>query len=361
MKDEKMTQKDENVRHLALYRKYRPQEFKEVLGQDLAIQVLETAIEQDKIYHAYIFAGDRGTGKTTVARIFAKNIGCSQDDIFELDAASNNKVEDIRLIIDATQASTFGSRYKVYILDEAHMLSRSAFNALLKTLEEPPSHVIFILATTDKYKIPDTIISRCQEINFASPDIKSLEKLITSVSKKEGIEVDSVAKKKIAEEGRGSFRDTLSVLEKILNTLNKKEISLEDVKEIFGTVEDDEIFNVLEAITEKNVYKLLTSLNNLKLETSQIVDRVYVEIVKMFELALFMRYLTLEEAKEIFMGQEGEKLIRKTKALAEKHPKVISSGNLYSLLEIEKELNQNSNLKKSILKTGLIRILENVE
>ena len=114
MKDEKTTQKDENVRHLALYRKYRPQEFKEVFGQDLAIQVLETAIQQDKIYHAYIFSGDRGTGKTTVARIFAKNIGCSQDDIFELDAASNNKVEDIRLIIDATQASTFGSRYNQF-------------------------------------------------------------------------------------------------------------------------------------------------------------------------------------------------------------------------------------------------------
>lgn len=361
MKDEKTTQKDEDVRHLALYRKYRPQEFKEVLGQDLAIQVLETAINQDKIYHAYIFAGDRGTGKTTVARIFAKNIGCSQDDIFELDAASNNKVEDIRLIIDATQASTFGSRYKVYILDEAHMLSKSAFNALLKTLEEPPSHVIFILATTDKHKIPDTIISRCQEIDFASPDIKNLEKLITSVSKKEGIEIASDAKKKIAEEGRGSFRDTLSVLEKILNTLNKKEISIEDVKEMFGTVGDDEVFNILEAIAEKNVHRLLTSLNNLKLETSQIVDRVYVEIVKMFETALFMRYLDIEEAKEIFGAQVGEKLLKKTKTLAEKHPKVVSSSNLYSLLEIEKELNQNSNLKKSILKTGLVRILESVE
>lgn len=357
MKDEKTTQKDEEVRHLALYRKYRPQEFKDVLGQDLAVQVLKSAIEQDKIYHAYIFYGDRGTGKTTVARIFAKEIGCSPDDIFELDAASNNSVDDIRLIIDAAQASTFGSKYKVYILDEAHMLSKPAFNALLKTLEEPPAHVIFILATTDKYKIPDTIISRCQEIDFVSPDIKILEKLITSISKKEEIEIESEAKKKIAEEGRGSFRDTLGVLEKVLNTLNKKEITLKEVQEMIGIVEDDEIYKIIEAIGEQDTYKLLTSLNNLKLETNQIVDRLYVEIVKMFELALFMRYLDMDQAKEIFGTQAGEKMIKKMKALSDRFPTIISSKNLYKLLEIEKEMIQNSNLKKSILKTGLLRVL----
>ncbi len=356
MKDEKI--KEEDVKHIALYRKYRPQKFKELFGQELALKTLENAIEQDKIYHAYIFSGDRGTGKTTAARIFAREIGCSQDDIYELDAASNNSVEDIRLIIDAAQSSTFGSRYKVYILDEAHMLSKSAFNALLKTLEEPPSHVIFILATTDKHKLPDTIISRCQEINFASPDIKVLDKFLISISKKEELDIETDARKKIAEEGKGSFRDTLNILEKVLNTLNKKEITLKDLEEIMGINVEDEIFNILYAIGEKDIYKILSILQNIKLDTGQIIDRIYIDIVKMFELSLYMRYISVDEAKEIFKGEIGEKQIKKAKDIVEKHTKIICSNNLYKLLEMEKNLNINPNLKKSVLITSLIRIIE---
>ncbi len=237
------------------------------------------------------------------------------------------------------------------------MLSKAAFNALLKTLEEPPSHVIFILATTDKHQIPNTIISRCQEIDFISPDVKTLVKLINSVSKKEEIKIEEEAKKKIAEEGRGSFRDTLGVLEKILNTLNKKEISLKEVLSLIGTVEDDEIYKILESLGEQNTFKLLSSLNNLKLETGQIVDRLYLEIIKMFEMALYMRYLKLEEAKQIFGMSAGEKVLKKMKELSDKFPETISSKNLFKLLELEKEMLQNSNLKKSILNTGLLNIL----
>lgn len=359
MKDDKKTNENSSeTRHLALYRKYRPQNFKDVLGQELALQTLENAIKEDKIYHAYIFSGDRGTGKTTVARIFAREIGCSQDDIFELDAASNNGVDDIRLMIDAAQSSTFGSRYKVYILDEAHMLSTAASNALLKTLEEPPAHVIFILATTDKHKLPNTIISRCQEINFASPDVKMLEKLVSSVAKKEEIELDSPSKKRIAEEGRGSFRDTLSIFEKVLNTLNKKEIAIAEVESALGIVSEDEIINIISAIGEKDFAKLFTRLDSLSLETGQLVERVYLDIVRMFELALYMRFVDIETAKEIFVNEKGEKILKKAKELADKYPKTISSQNLSSLLDIEKSLILNSNLKKTVLVAGLIKMME---
>ncbi len=355
MKTDKTTQ---NTPHLALYRKYRPSDFKDVVGQELALETLKNAIKTGKIYHAYIFSGDRGTGKTTAARIFAKEIGCSPDDIFELDAASNNSVDDIRLIIDATQTSTFGSRYKVYILDEAHMLSKAAFNALLKTLEEPPAHVIFILATTDRHKIPSTIISRCQEINFASPSVDTIEKLITTISKKEEIEIDEKAKNKIALEGHGSFRDTLGVLEKVFNTSNKKEITLKDVEDILGTISEDEVLTIVEGLGEKDISKLLAAVNNLKLETAALVDRAYLDIVRIFELALYMRFIDTAKANEIFGKQTGEKLLVKAKELSDKYPKIISSNNLYKLLEIERNLNLNTNLKKTVLVTGLIRIIE---
>ena len=356
MKTNKMTL---NTNNLALYRKYRPQEFNDVIGQDLATEMLKNAIKNNKIYHAYIFSGDRGTGKTTVARIFAKEIGCAPQDIFELDAASNNSVDDMRLIIDATKTSTFGSKYKIYILDEAHMLSKSAFNALLKTLEEPPSHVIFILATTDKHKIPNTILSRCQEINFISPRIEIIENLLTKVSEKENIKIQKEAKNKIAEEAKGSFRDALGILEKVINlNNNKKDITLKDLENSLGIISQNELMNTLEAIGEKNILKLFTSINNLKLETGELVFRAYIDIVKLFELSLYMRFVSIEESFKIFNKEIGEKIILKSKELAEKYPKVISSNNLYKLLEMEKYLNENNNLKKTILITGLLRIIE---
>ena len=153
----------------ALYRKYRPQTFKEVLGQDHIVKVLQSSIELDKIAHAYIFSGSRGTGKTSVARIFAKELGTSANDITEIDAASNTGVDDIRALNESVNTIPFESKYKIYILDEAHMLSKSAWNALLKTLEEPPKHVIFILATTEFEKIPETVVSRCQTFSFRKP------------------------------------------------------------------------------------------------------------------------------------------------------------------------------------------------
>lgn len=359
MKNNKSNSNIEETKHLALYRKYRPDNFKDVIGQELALETLENSIKQNKIYHAYIFSGDRGTGKTTVARIFAKEIGSTKDDIFELDAASNNSVDDIRLLTEAAQSSTFGSKYKVYILDEVHMLSKAAFNALLKTLEEPPAHVIFILATTDKHKLPSTIISRCQQINFTSPDVKTLEKLIEKVSKKENKEIEKEASKIIAREGKGSFRDTLGILEKVFSTVEVDEIKKEDVERIFGILNEEEVYQILEAICKKDTAQLLSHLENLKLETTQLVDNAYLQIVKMFEQTLFLRLMKEDEAKKFFDNKIGEALIIKLKSLADKYPTVVSSSNLYKLLQLEKDLNTNSiQIKKSVLVIGLILISE---
>lgn len=216
--------------HTALYRKYRPADFNEVTGQSHIVDILREEVKKDKPNHAFLFAGGRGTGKTTIARIFAKNIGTAPEDIYEIDAASNTSVDDIRTLNDAIYTLPLSSKFKVYILDEVHMLSKSAFNAFLKTLEEPPKHVIFILATTELHKIPDTIISRCQVFQFKKPDLDTLAGIVTKVVQEEGYRFDtdsagSEGEDKnpartlayyIAQSGRGSFRDLLTHIQKVL-------------------------------------------------------------------------------------------------------------------------------------------------
>lgn len=359
MKNTKDNTKDEEI-HLALYRKYRPQAFEYVLGQEIALKTLENAIKQNKLYHAYIFSGDRGTGKTTVARIFAKEIGCSPDDIFELDAASNNGVDDVRLLIDAAQSSTFGSKYKVYILDEAHMMTKPAFNALLKTLEEPPAHVIFILATTDKHKLPATIISRCQEINFVSPNIEILENLIDKVSEKENRKIDKEAKSIIAEKAKGSFRDMLSILEKVFTIVDSENITKKNVENIFGIVNEEKILNIIKNICEKNIEEIIYCVEDLNLNTNTVIDNTYISIVKYFEKILFLRFIKIDQAEKIFNKKIGESDIKNMKDISEKYPLIISSTNLYKLLELEKDIISTNSLdiKKSVLTIGLIKLAE---
>ena len=169
--------------NIAFYRKYRPSSFKEVLGQKNIVEALKGAIDQGRIFHAYLFTGSRGTGKTSIARIFAKEIGTSDKDIYELDAASNTSVEDIREIIEGSRTLPFESEKKVYIIDEVHMLSKSAFNAFLKTLEEPPKHVVFIMATTETHKLPTTVVSRCQSFSFKKPSNEIIRKALERVAK----------------------------------------------------------------------------------------------------------------------------------------------------------------------------------
>jgi DNA polymerase-3 subunit gamma/tau len=237
----------------ALYRKYRPQNFKEVLGQDHIVKVLESSIENKHIAHAYIFAGSRGTGKTSVARIFAKEIGTTPNDITEIDAASNTGVDDIRALNESVNTLPFESKYKVYILDEAHMLSKSAWNALLKTIEEPPKHVIFIFATTEANKIPETIISRCQMFSFKKPTQLVLKEVIIAIAKKEKFTLEASSADLVALLGDGSFRDAQSILQKVMSASKDRKISPEEVELVTGAPRAEVVNDFIRAIDEKNL------------------------------------------------------------------------------------------------------------
>ncbi len=202
--------------HEVLYRKYRPQGFADVIGQDSVVKALSGAIKNKTIAHAYLFAGSRGIGKTSIARIFAREIGTTPNDIYEIDAASNRGIDDIRALRDAVGTLPFESEFKVYIIDEVHMLTKEAFNALLKTLEEPPKHVVFILATTEVYKLPETIVSRCQVFEFKRPTVDILKDTVMAIAEKEGFTIEPGGAELVALVGDGSFRDTHGVLERVI-------------------------------------------------------------------------------------------------------------------------------------------------
>ena len=241
--------------NIALYRKYRPQTFADVLDQEHIVTVLQGAVNDEKIAHAYLFAGSRGTGKTSIARILAREIGCTEKDLYEIDAASNRGIDDIRELRESVQTVPFESPYKVYIIDEVHMLTKEAFNALLKTLEEPPKHVVFVLATTEADRLPDTVRSRCQAFSFKKPTQHVLAQMVTRVAKKEGFELELAAAELIALLGDGSYRDTHGVLQKVLTSSSNKKIDVAQVEHVTDAPSGCLINDVLSALAGGDLSK----------------------------------------------------------------------------------------------------------
>ncbi len=268
----------------ALYRKWRPDNFEDVKGQDHIVTTLQNQIKADRIGHAYLFCGTRGTGKTSIAKIFAKAVNCEHPvngspcgecasckaiaagnsmNVIEIDAASNNGVDNIRQIREEVQYSPTQGRYKVYIIDEVHMLSIGAFNALLKTLEEPPSYVIFILATTEAHKIPVTILSRCQRYDFHRISIDTIADRLTKLMQAENINVEDKAIKYIAKAADGSLRDALSLLDQCIAFYLGRDIKYENVLDVLGAVDTQVYADMLSLIVASDTIQVMELIEKL--------------------------------------------------------------------------------------------------
>ena len=271
------------AQHLALYREFRPKTFDEVISQEQVVKTLKNQIETGNISHAYLFCGTRGTGKTSCAKIFARAVNCLHPkngspcfecevcknimangnlDIVEIDAASNNRVDEIRDLRDKVNYMPTVGKYKVYIIDEVHMLTDSAFNALLKTLEEPPSHIIFILATTEPQKLPATILSRCMRFDFKFVGENDLVKLLKKIFDKLGIAYDEKALHLIARAGKGAVRDTLSIAE-MCKTYANDNLTYKAVEECLGVTDENTLFNLANLIVEKDGGAIIDTVDNL--------------------------------------------------------------------------------------------------
>ena len=319
-----------------LYRKYRPASFEEVVGQDYIVKTLQNVIKTNKLSHAYLFCGPRGTGKTSIAKLFAKALNCTGEsrpcgecpnckaflegnypDIIELDAASNNKVDDIRAIIEGSSYRPMMGKYRVYILDEVHMLSPSASNALLKTLEEPPEHVIFILATTDQQKIIPTILSRCQRFNFAKIDDVAMKGRLATILEKENATYEEGVLDVICRLAGGFMRDALSILEEGIVYCDG-DIKTDELRQMFGVLDRSQKLDIIKNVRNGHMEEVIASAKNLyssgvniKLLTSDLID-IYKDVViyERSKSESLLTAITEEEAQDILGLYKGKELLQ---------------------------------------------------
>lgn len=292
----------------ALYRKYRPTNFDEVVGQTHIIQTLKNAIVQNRIAHAYLFCGPRGTGKTSIAKIFAKTLNCtnnqdapcgvcenckmaangSHPDIIEIDAASNNGVDEVRNLIDKVKYAPMQGKYKIYIIDEVHMMTSGAFNALLKTIEEPPAHVIFIFATTEPNKVLPTIISRCQRFDFNKVSMHDIKYRLSVVCKNEGIEIDENGLTLIAQLADGGMRDALSILDQCV-AYGSSHIDVNDIRKIYGVVTSEDIGKLFYSVYKKDVDSFVKDIQKYS-DMGMDIKRLTADFIHMLKDSLILDY-----------------------------------------------------------------------
>lgn len=322
----------------ALYRKYRPQNFSEVKDQEHIVTVLKGIINKDNIPHALLFSGTRGTGKTTLARIFAKEIGTSSIDLYEIDAASNRGIDDVRELKEAVHTVPYESKFKVYIIDEVHMLTKEAFNALLKTLEEPPAHVVFILATTEEEKLLDTILSRCMVFRFRSPSRAVLSEIVTEVAGKEGFKLSPESADLIAIAADGSFRDALGVTQKVIMALGEKLGEADEVAMIIGAPKRAIILALLKAFHTKNVELGLSVINQA---VNEHVDIKLLLRLLLEHVRAVMLLRNLSHNQDVILEAYNPDMQSELKAIAKESSTPLNSHLLLKLIATAEQTNRS--------------------
>lgn len=340
--------------NIALYRKYRPGKWDEVVGQDHVVRVIADSLSNGKVSHAYLLCGPRGTGKTTIARIIASELGTSLNDIYELDAASNRGIDDVRDIKESVHTLPFDSSFKIYILDEVHMFTKEAWNALLKTIEEPPAHVIFILATTEIEKVPETIVSRCQTHIFKKPNDEILKSVIESVSKKEGFVLEDGVSSVLAMIADGAFRDALSNLQKIISYSKDKNISLSEVERVTGAPSGLLVNTFIEALSLGNIDKCFSVISMARSQNIEI--GVFLKMV-LFKLRYLLILRHVPSMKKEVSDNLSEKDFKFLEEIVSQKSSFTTSKTLSLLLSAFQE-SRNSNIPELPLELALVKIFD---